>query len=62
MSCNHLTLGLDPGRARDRKSQARPGVARPCRSNVSRARKLMGYSRQQFDEVRRNYQTYGAEG
>lgn len=31
-------------------------------SNVSRACKLMGYSRQQFYEIRRNYQTYGAEG
>ncbi|MDX7681895.1 helix-turn-helix domain-containing protein, partial [Aeromonas caviae] len=24
--------------------------------------KLIGYSRQQFYEIRRNYQTYGAEG
>jgi hypothetical protein len=31
-------------------------------SNVSRACKLMGYSRQQFYEIRRNFQTYGAEG
>jgi len=31
-------------------------------SNVSRACKLMGYSRQQFYEIRRNYQTFGAEG
>ena len=31
-------------------------------SNVSRACQLMGYSRQQFYEIRRNYQTYGAEG
>ena len=30
--------------------------------NVSRACKIMGYSRQQFYEIRRNYQTYGAEG
>ena len=30
--------------------------------NVSRARKVMGYSRQQFYEIRRNFQTYGAEG
>jgi transposase InsO family protein len=30
--------------------------------NVSRACKLMGYSRQQFYEIRRNYQTYGAKG
>ena len=28
--------------------------------NVSRACKVMGYSRQQFYEIRRNYQTYGA--
>ena len=31
-------------------------------ANVSRARKVMGYSRQQFYEIRRNFQTYGAEG
>jgi len=31
-------------------------------SNVSRACKVMGFSRQQFYEIRRNYQTYGAEG
>jgi len=31
-------------------------------SNVSKACKLMGFSRQQFYEIRRNYQTYGAEG
>ena len=31
-------------------------------SNVSRACKVMGYSRQQFYEIRRNFQTYGAEG
>jgi transposase InsO family protein len=31
-------------------------------ANVSRACKVMGYSRQQFYEIRRNYQTYGAEG
>lgn len=31
-------------------------------SNVSRACKLMGYSRQQFYEIRRNFQTYGAAG
>jgi hypothetical protein len=30
--------------------------------NVSRACKIMGYSPQQFYEIRRNYQTYGAEG
>lgn len=30
--------------------------------NVSKACKIMGYSRQQFYEIRRNYQTYGAEG
>ena len=30
--------------------------------NVSRACKLMGYSRQQFYEIRRNYQTFGADG
>jgi len=30
--------------------------------NVSRACQIMGYSRQQFYEIRRNYQTYGAEG
>jgi transposase InsO family protein len=30
--------------------------------NVSRACRIMGYSRQQFYEIRRNYQTYGAEG
>ncbi len=31
-------------------------------NNVSTACKLIGYSRQQFYEIRRNYQTYGAEG
>jgi hypothetical protein len=30
-------------------------------SNVSKACKVMGYSRQQFYEIRRNYQTYGAD-
>jgi len=30
--------------------------------NVSKACKIMGYSRQQFYEIRRNYQTYGAKG
>ena len=29
--------------------------------NVSRACRLMGYSRQQFYEIRRNFQTYGAD-
>lgn len=31
-------------------------------NNVSRACQVMGYSRQQFYEIRRNFQTYGAEG
>ncbi len=31
-------------------------------NNVSRACKVMGYSRQQFYEIRRNFLTYGAEG
>lgn len=31
-------------------------------NNVSKACKMMGYSRQQFYEIRRNYQTYGADG
>lgn len=31
-------------------------------SNVSRACKLMAIPRQQFYEIRRNFQTYGAEG
>ena len=31
-------------------------------SNVSKACKVLGYSRQQFYEIRRNYQTYGSEG
>jgi transposase InsO family protein len=30
--------------------------------NVSRACRVMGYSRQQFYEIRRNFQTYGADG
>jgi transposase InsO family protein len=30
--------------------------------NVSKACKLIGYSRQQFYEIRRNFQLYGAEG
>ncbi|QOR37146.1 IS481 family transposase [Billgrantia diversa] len=30
--------------------------------NVSKACKVMGYSRQQFYEIRRNYQTFGSEG
>jgi hypothetical protein len=31
-------------------------------NNVSKACKIIGYSRQQFYEIRRNYQIYGAEG
>ena len=31
-------------------------------ANVSKACKALGYSRQQFYEIRRNFQTYGAEG
>jgi len=31
-------------------------------NNVSKACQVMGYSRQQFYEIRRNYQTFGAEG
>jgi transposase InsO family protein len=31
-------------------------------SNVSKACRVMGYSRQQFYEIRRNFQLYGAEG
>jgi len=31
-------------------------------SNVSKACRIMGYSRQQFYEIRRNFQLYGAEG
>lgn len=31
-------------------------------NNVSKACKVMGYSRQQFYEIRRNFQTYGSEG
>lgn len=31
-------------------------------NNVSRACKIMGYSRQQFYEIRRNFQTFGSEG
>ena len=30
--------------------------------NVSKACKVMGYSRQQFYEIRRNYQTFGSQG
>lgn len=30
--------------------------------NVSKACKIMGYSRQQFYEIRRNFQTFAAEG
>lgn len=30
--------------------------------NVSKACKVMGYSRQQFYEIRRNFQTHGADG
>ena len=30
--------------------------------NVSKACKIMGYSRQQFYEIRRNFQTFGLEG
>lgn len=30
--------------------------------NVSKACKIVGYSRQQFYEIRRNYQTFGSEG
>ena len=31
-------------------------------NNISKACDLMGYSRQHFYEIRRNYQTYGAAG
>lgn len=31
-------------------------------NNVSKACQIMGYSRQQFYEIRRNYQAYGAQG
>ena len=31
-------------------------------NNVSKACKIMGYSRTQFYEIRRNYQTFGSEG
>lgn len=31
-------------------------------NNISRACQIMGYSRQQFYEIRRNYQTYGSQG
>jgi len=30
--------------------------------NVSKACRIIGYSRQQFYEIRRNFQTYGADG
>jgi len=30
--------------------------------NVSKACKIIGYSRQQFYEIRRNFQLYGADG
>lgn len=30
--------------------------------NASKAYKVMGYSRQQFYEIRRNFQTHGSEG
>jgi hypothetical protein len=30
--------------------------------NVSKACKIMGYSREQFYEIRRNFQAFGAEG
>src|SRR5215467_15107425 len=30
--------------------------------NVSKACRMIGYSRQQFYEIRRNFQTYGADG
>src|SRR5690606_33040018 len=31
-------------------------------NNVSKACQLMGYSRQQFYEIRRNFQTFGSQG
>ena len=31
-------------------------------SVVSKACRIVGYSRQQFYEIRRNFQTYGADG
>ena len=31
-------------------------------NNVSKACQIMGYSRQQFYEIRRNFQTFGADG
>ena len=46
----------------DSTAQAQPARAGAELGNVSKACKLMGYSRQQFYEIRRNFQTYGAEG
>jgi hypothetical protein len=34
----------------------------PDLGNVSKARKVMGYSRQQYYDIRRNFQTYGTDG
>ena len=34
----------------------------PCGRFVTRACKVKGYSREQFYEIRRNFQTCGAEG
>ena len=31
-------------------------------NNVSKACRITGYSRQQFYEIRRNFQTYGSQG
>ena len=31
-------------------------------NNVAKACKVMGYSRQQFYEIRRNFQTFGSQG
>ncbi len=44
-----------------RRKQSLLELAQELR-NVSRACKVMGYSRQQFYEIRRNYQTYGSAG
>lgn len=44
-----------------RRKQSLLELAQELR-NVSKACKVMGYSRQQFYEIRRNYQTYGSAG
>ena len=50
--------------AKDKIARRKPSLLELANdlNNVSKACKIMGYSRRQFYEIRRNFQTYGADG